>query len=155
MFFPFKIIYKKKTNVRITGNVNDILEIIRDLLPNECQNNFVKFHINGNNLIFLYRPLAKDFTIALEKGDFSVVAESDYFTITFTIYIFRFFIIYLSFFTIIAYLQKDLFSGWYFTFLFVGFLMWLGTVITHKLLLNKIVKQVENTLLQKEYKVQD
>ncbi len=143
MIFPFKIRYKRKLNLQIDENIFGKLETMKSYIDNEKLGNVGEINVEGNCLLFKSRFRYADLFMAVKKGNICIQKDEHGFVIIYTINIFRFFLIYCTVFTLVAFILGELPGPWYYSTLVVGTMLWLGTVISQKIFFNKMVKDLK------------
>ena len=141
MIFPFKIVYRAKIESKLQSPDQILLEI-KDFLTKESAD-ITDIEIENDKVSF-GKIFSKSFTITLDKGIVVLENEGPVYLIKYTIIIFwlLFFMITVPF--IIAVLRDELLFGWHKAILIVCLLFWIGTIISHKLMFNRMIKIIRS-----------
>jgi hypothetical protein len=148
MTFPFSIKYSTQLGNNFASDRNkETLEFIEDFITKKTGDDIV---IEDNKLTFKSKFFKwgrwnTNILVPIEKGVFIIVEKGDRTLLKYEFYMYHLFIGVIIMSIFMATVSQQFWVG-IICFLWVGGMNWLIAIIRHKMMLNKITKEIDNLI---------
>ena len=145
MTFPFSIKYSARLNDNFASNRKiDAFEFIEAFITKKTGDDIV---IENDKLTFKSKFFKwrrnTNILVPIEKGVFTIIDKGDRTILTYEFYMYRLFISVTIMSAFMAIVSQEVWFG-IFCFFWLGGMNWLIAIIRHKMMLNKITKEIDS-----------